>query len=143
MSNRRTYYAYVPKIKTLQQALAENVTAVMEKKSLSQPKVAAAAKRAGAQIDQRTVGRIKNGEFPCTVETLEALAKGLGELPWQLLIPEGRDEKFLAILKAWSQADDEGRRVLSTVAGAIGQKDQTAGDGTEPRRASDAAAERR
>lgn len=104
--------AYMSKIKTLRHVLADNVKARRGTLKLSQSKVASAAKRAGGQIDQRTIGRIENADVPVGVDALESLAKGLASPAWQLLIPDGQDEKFLAILSAWEQADDSGRRLL-------------------------------
>lgn len=81
------YYAYVPN-KSLINVLADNLRAVMKVRDLTQNKVAEAAKRGGKTIDQRTVGRVLNAEFPATVTTLEAVAKGAGIEPWQLLRPD-------------------------------------------------------
>jgi transcriptional regulator with XRE-family HTH domain len=86
MPSPRAYYADVPRNKTLRQVLADNLSAAMKAKKLSQPKVAAAAKSAGRKIDQTTVGRIARGEIPTTVDTLDALAAGVGFEPWQLLM---------------------------------------------------------
>lgn len=92
---------------------------------LSQYKIAAAAKRAGGKIDPTTVSRIARGAYPTNVDKLEALAKGLGIPVWQLLIPDGREEKFLAILSAWGQADENGRELLYIAAlGALGSGDR-------------------
>lgn len=81
------YYAYVPKNKSLRELLADNVKAVMKATGLKQTHVRDAARRAGYQIDQRTVGRVAHGDYPATVQTLEAIAAGLGVPPWQLLDP--------------------------------------------------------
>lgn len=46
----------------------------------------AVGRRSG--LPQRTVGRLKNGSTAASLTTLEAIAKGLGVEPWQLLIPD-------------------------------------------------------
>lgn len=86
---RRLHYAVnVPKNKSLKAVLGENVLAVMKAKGLSQPKVAAAAKRAGTPVDQTTIGRVARAVYPATVDTLEAVSNGLGVDPWLLLMPD-------------------------------------------------------
>jgi len=79
--------ASVPKNKPLKDVVAANALAVRKAKRMSQPAVAAAAKVKGRPIDQTSVGRIERGDFPATVDSLEALAAGLGLEPWQLLHP--------------------------------------------------------
>lgn len=97
----------------LRAVVSANVAAVMDEKGLSQPGVSAAAKRKGFKIDATTVGRIRRGVFPTTIDTLEALAAGLGVQPWQLLIPAGVvAEKLLVILHAWAQSTESGRELL-------------------------------
>jgi transcriptional regulator with XRE-family HTH domain len=123
---RRDYYEDVPKIKSLRQILGENAKAIRADKKLSQPKVVAAAKKAGGQIDQTTVGRVERCVHPATVDIIEALAKGLGIPSWQLLIPDGADEKFLAILHAWSQATPGGRELLSIAADGALRREEDA-----------------
>jgi len=86
MPRRGKYYAYVPR-KTLVEVLAENTKALMLKRGLKQATVSENAARAGKKIDQRTVGRVCNAEFPAQVPTLEGLAAGIGVEPWQLLVP--------------------------------------------------------
>jgi len=88
MHSAFNYSANVPKNKPLRVVLGENVAGVMKAKRLSQPKVAANAKRAGTPIDQTTISRVSRAVYPATIDTLEAIANGLGIDPWQLLMPE-------------------------------------------------------
>lgn len=118
MHSFSAYLAKMPKNKTLRQIVGDNAKQIRAAKKLSQPAVAAEAKRRGGQIDQTTVGRVERAEFPASVDTLESLAKGLGVDPWLLLIPGASDQKFLAILSSWADADDRGRRLLSIAATA-------------------------
>lgn len=106
MPSSRAYYADVPRNKTLRQVLADNLSAAMKAKKLSQPKVAAAAKSAGRKIDQTTVGRIARGEIPTTVDTLDALAAGVGFEPWQLLM-EGFSPDRPAAAAALRPSDEQ------------------------------------
>lgn len=45
-----------------------------------------------AKIDQRTVGRILNGEHSPQLKQIEAIAEAFDLLPWQILVP-GIDPK--------------------------------------------------
>lgn len=74
--------------KALKAVLGENVAAIRAAKNLSQPKVAATAKRSGLDVGQTTVGRVERAAHAADVETIEALGKGLGVEPWQLLVPD-------------------------------------------------------
>ncbi len=78
----------MPTKKHLRNVLAENVTALRLKKGLSQPKISTAALHAGFVVGQTTVGRVERAVHAADVDTIEALAKGLGVEPWQLLISE-------------------------------------------------------
>lgn len=86
------YDLKMQKNKTLREVLALNVSAVMEVRRLSQPAVAAAAKKKQTPVDQTTVGRVKRGDFPASVDTIEAIANGLGVEAWQLLMPGFKPE---------------------------------------------------
>lgn len=86
MNREGRYYANVPRNKPLKEVLAENVTAIMDTLDLAQDDVAKAARRCGMKLSQSTVGRVKRAAFPASLDTIEALAIGLGVLPWQLLI---------------------------------------------------------
>ena len=116
MHRTKGYCANMPKNKSLRTVVGENVQAVMLAKKLSQPKVAEAAAKAGTKIDQTTVGRVANAVFPATVDTLEAVANGLGVEPWRLCVPSSYDDKFLAILKAWAVSSEVGRDLIRTAA---------------------------
>lgn len=85
MPSLSRYYADVPRQKPLKDVLADNLRAVMEELGLKQQHVATRAKQAGASVDQRTVGRVRQGTYPATVATLDAIAIGLGIDAWQLL----------------------------------------------------------
>lgn len=84
-----SYYAQMPNAKSLREVLAENVKAIRGARKMSQPDVAKAAKKRHHQIDAGTVSRIERRSFPPSVDTLEALAKGLAVDAWHLLHPEG------------------------------------------------------
>lgn len=116
MPNDAQYYADVPRNKPLKQVLAENLTSAMRVKKLSQPKVSAEAKRAGHKIDQTTVGRIQRADIPTTVDTLDALAAGVGFAPWQLLV-EGFDAEKPA---ATSELMSDERELLENYRSAKG-----------------------
>lgn len=94
MHSARRYYANVPRNKTLKELLAINITLVMDERKLTQAFVVANAKKNGHSINQTTVGRTKNAMYPATVDTVEAIASGLGVQPWQLLLP-GLDAKAI------------------------------------------------
>jgi transcriptional regulator with XRE-family HTH domain len=108
----RGYYAKMPKNKTLRTVLGENVTAAMAAKKLRQQEVERLAKKHGTKVHQTTIGRVARAVYPATVDTVEAIANGLGVQPWLLLIPDGADKNFLAILKAWSVSSSRGRQLL-------------------------------
>lgn len=116
MHRTRGYRLKMPKNKSLKTVVGENVKAIMEAKRLSQPKVAEAASKRGTKVDQTTVGRVANSVYPATLDTLEAIANGLGVEPWRLCITSTTDEKLLAILKAWSVSSEVGRDLLRSAA---------------------------
>jgi transcriptional regulator with XRE-family HTH domain len=116
------YDENMPKIKTLRQVVGENAKAIRSGKNLTQQDVVDAGRKKGGRIDQTTVGRIERCVHPTTVDSLDTLAKGLGVHPWELLIPDGTEENFLAVLKAWTQANDAGRTALGIVAEGILRK---------------------
>jgi hypothetical protein len=70
------------------EVLATNVRSLMNERRLKQATVSKNATTRGRTIDQRTVGRVLNAEFPAQVSTIEALASGIGVEPWQLLVPD-------------------------------------------------------
>lgn len=111
------YAAKMPKNKPLKELLGENVRAVMKARRVSQPKVAAIAKKRGTPIDQTTVGRIARAEFPATMDTLEAMANGLGLEPWQLLLPELKVEQIVFSDKDREQVE-QARKVLEGLTAA-------------------------
>lgn len=78
----------MPKNKPLIEVLATNVRSLMKDRGLKQATVSKHATTRGRTIDQRTVGRVLNAEFPAQVSTIEALAIGIGVEPWQLLVPD-------------------------------------------------------
>lgn len=78
----------MPKNKPLIEVLASNVKALMGARHLKQTTVSKNATARGRTIDQRTVGRVCNAEFPAQVSTIEALAIGIGVEAWQLLVPD-------------------------------------------------------
>lgn len=85
------YYAEMPKSaeKGVRELLAANAKAIREARKLSQPDVSKAAKKHHQAIDSGTVSRIERQNIPPSVDTLAALAAGLGVEPWQLLHPDG------------------------------------------------------
>jgi len=98
---------------TSREIFAANVRRLMGD-SIKQAGISAAAKRAGYSVDQKTVSRALNDGNP-TIDTVAAIAAGLGVQPWQLLIPEnvanfpasGRDGGMLLIL---GELNEEGMR---------------------------------
>lgn len=116
----------MPKNKPLRSVLGANVAAVMAAKKLSQVKVAASAKKAGLKVDQTTVSRVmragklnatrEEAEYPTTIDTIEAIAHGLGVEPWRLFVPATFDDKLLAVLNAWSVSSEVGRDLLRSAA---------------------------
>jgi transcriptional regulator with XRE-family HTH domain len=134
----------MPKNKKLKEIVGENVKAIMAAKKLSQPKVAAMAKKSGTPVDQTTVGRVARADFPATVDTLEAIANGCGVPSWQLLIPSGTDVGILELLRAWEQSGDQGKELLSLAAkGALQRESFEATDSGAADRASSIAQPRR
>lgn len=116
MHSALRYRADMRKNKPLMVVVGENVKALMLEKKMSQPKVAATAAKLGTKVDQTTVSRVANAVYPATVDTLEAVANGLGVEPWRLFMPSNTDEKFLAILKAWSVSSEIGRDLILSAA---------------------------
>jgi transcriptional regulator with XRE-family HTH domain len=112
----------MPKNKKLKEVVGENVKAIMAAKNLSQPKVAAAAKKAGTPVDQTTVGRVSRADFPATVDTLEAIANGLGVSPL-LLLASGSDVGILELLRAWEQSGEQGKKLLALAARGALERD--------------------
>ena len=121
--SRKSYIAEMPKNKSLKEIVGENVKAVMTVKKLSQPKVAAAAKKSGTPVDQTTVGRVCRAEFPATLDTLEAIANGLGVPAWQCVLPNGEDRTIMAILHAWEKSGEQGRKLLALAAKGALERD--------------------
>lgn len=128
-SHVHTVNGYAPnmrKNKPLRIVVGENVATLVKKGDLNQTKVAAAAKKGGFAVDQSTVSRVmragkpnaskEEASYPTTLDTVEAIAHGLGVQPWRLLIRESFDEKFLAILEAWSVTSEVGRDLLRSAA---------------------------
>ncbi len=91
------YYLHMKK--TLRDVVANNIARIMDDPAapLTQEAV---GRRSG--IPQRTVGRLKNGSSAASLTTLEAIAKGLGVEPWQLLIPDF-DPKQPPLLRSATQ----------------------------------------
>ena len=79
------YRQWVPKIKTLKEILGENAKRFRLEKGMSQQDVVRSAAKHGEKIDQTTVGRIERCAHPTTVDTLDALARGLSVPPLALL----------------------------------------------------------
>lgn len=87
--------------------LAKNLLALMNANSLlgTQEAVAAAAKKAGLPIDQKTVGRVLKAEHAVQLDTLSALAAAFGLEPYQLLVPD-LNPKNPQILRVLSKAEE-------------------------------------
>jgi transcriptional regulator with XRE-family HTH domain len=134
----------MPKNKQLKEIVGENLKAIMLAKKLSQPKVAAMAKKAHTPVDQTTVGRVARADFPATVDTIEAIANGVGVPAWQLLLSSGSDVGLLELLRAWEQSGDQGKELLSLAAkGALQREAFEATDSGAADRASGIAQPRR
>lgn len=114
----------MPKNKTLRAILAENVAGTMLAKKLKQQEVANVAKKRGTPINQTSVGRVARGVYPANVDTIEAMANGLGLESWQLLMSGAADKNFLAILRAWSVSSTRGRKLLLFAAEAAMKDDE-------------------
>lgn len=88
MPSDAPYDADVPKNKALKQILAENLTALMKTRGMSQVHVAAKARNKGHEIDQTTVGRVARAAMPTTIDKIEAIAAAFELEAWQLLVPD-------------------------------------------------------
>lgn len=76
------YYAWMAK-QRLADVLAKNVEGLRKARRLSQKTVAK-----NGSIDQGTVSRVERKIYPCTLDTIEALATGIGVEAWLLLVPD-------------------------------------------------------
>ena len=102
--------------------LAKNLAALMHANPLlkTQQAVAAATKRAGKAIDQKTVSRILKAEVSVQLDTVQAIAAAFEIEAYQLLIP-GLNPANPQILRALSKEEenlyralDEARRLPGT-----------------------------
>lgn len=71
-----------------------NLALLIERRRLSQSAVAAAVKRAGASVSQKTVSNIKNLSHNSKLSTFAALADGLGVPLWVMFLVD-RDPELL------------------------------------------------
>lgn len=90
--------------KPLKQVVAQNARAARKHNKQTQIDVKDAALLKGYAIDQTTVSRIEGGRLVPTLDVLEALAKGLGVNPWELLVPNF-DAKNRPVLKEATEAE--------------------------------------
>lgn len=88
--------------KPLTQVFASRVKAL--RGNTAQTKIVDAALVKGFKIDQKTISRIERGEMSPTLDSLEALAAGLGYSPWELLTPNF-DPKNRPVLKEATEAE--------------------------------------
>lgn len=97
----------------METVLAQNLAALMAAHPLltSQQAVAAAAKRAGYTVDQKTVSRVLRAEVSVQLVTLEALARAFEVEPYQLLVP-GLDPRNPQVLRRLSEAEERLYRAL-------------------------------
>lgn len=86
--------AVMPNRKPLREVLGTSVRVLRTAKKMSQAQVAAAGKRSGLQIDGSTIGRIERFEIPTTIDSIAALARGLGVEAWQLLVDKIEPDKL-------------------------------------------------
>lgn len=82
------YYARMPRRPALKDVLGANIGALRRENDQSQPDVVATAGRAGFKVGQTTVGRVERAVHAADIDTIEAIAHGLGVDPWQLLVPK-------------------------------------------------------
>lgn len=98
---------------TVELILAKNLAALMRANPElhTQQAVAAATKRAGQAIDQKTVSRILKAEVSVQIDTVQAIALAFGVEPYQLLIP-GLDARNPQVLRALSPEEENLYRAL-------------------------------
>ena len=73
------------KRKPIQEILAANLNALMR----SRPDLDTSLKLAkAAGVGNGTIGRIRNGEVACGIDTVSAIAEKFGLEPWQLLVQD-------------------------------------------------------
>lgn len=91
----------------MEQILAANLGALMKASSdlRTQAAVSAAAARAGAKIDQKTVSRILNAQVAVQIDTLQALAAAFGVEPYQMLVP-GLNPRNPQVLRVLSPTEE-------------------------------------
>lgn len=73
----------------MERILAANLGALMaaHPELRTQAAVAAATRKAGLKIDQKTVSRILKADHAVQIDTLQAIAAAFGIEPYQLLVP--------------------------------------------------------
>jgi transcriptional regulator with XRE-family HTH domain len=73
----------------LRAVVAANLSALMRESRTLKTIEAVESRTAetGSKVGKSTVGRLKNGETPITLDKLAALAKAFGVEPWQFLRP--------------------------------------------------------
>lgn len=98
--------AHMPSRNPLREILGTNAKKLRTAKNISQAKLHQATKHSGAPIDSTTIGRIERADNPTSVDSLAALARGLGVEPWQLLV-EDLNPKQLPALSTDGLAQDE------------------------------------
>lgn len=70
----------------IESIVGENLDALM-KHSDALRSNGAVARAIGGGFEPRTIGRIRNAEVSCTLDTLAKIAKAFGIEPWHLLVP--------------------------------------------------------
>lgn len=85
MSTRTIYSCGMRKTLNIGQVLSANLCRLMDD---AEPPITQTAVSKVSGIPQRTISRIKRGEVSATLNNVEGLAKALGLLSWQLLVPD-------------------------------------------------------
>lgn len=94
------------------EVLANNLAALMaaDRKLSSGPKVAKAS-----GISRKSVNNMAENRHDPKLSSLEAVGKSFGLEVYQLMLP-GLDENLLALYRAYSETDENGKNLLRTTA---------------------------
>lgn len=84
------------------------------------------AKKSG--VSDRMIGKILNGESEPTTTTIDKIANAFEIESWHLMIPNFRPElfsknRFQRVLHAYTDTDNDGRKVMETQADYIAKKE--------------------
>lgn len=72
----------------------------------------------GPGVSPKTANNVEKARHNTKLQTIIRLADALGVEPFQMLLPV-KDKKFLAVLQAWAQTDENERDNLHAIAEAM------------------------